>query len=443
MKSKYNFMDLFGAPGGFSLGMVLAGFEPKVSVDIDSHGITTYNHNFREAMGFDTIGLREDLRKLPPEVISEESGVSKGDVDVIVGGPPCQGFSVAGRVKIANLARNGKKKDVKNHHPRFIDDPRNVLYREFIRMVDYFQPKIVIMENVPGMMSHRDGETVREIVDDFRRIGYLIPGWETGDNPRILNAADFGVPQMRRRIFFVGIHQDERSLIDEFRWPPPTHKDPEQRPQKNLVDYISEKLPSRYPYVTVGQAIGDLPEPIVANRHSMEDHPMFHIIHPFSKYQEWVRKKTRFWDGMVHNHISRSHTERDRLTFERMKEGDSWKDLPEHIKALYGYRDDIFRDKFKKLIWSRPSWTITAHLQKDGYRYIHPVKPRTLTPREAARLQSFPDWFIFKGPRTAQYRQIGNAVPPLLAATLGLAIIATFEGWGVKKLWKHQMKILS
>lgn len=443
MKSKYTFIDLFAAPGGFSLGMVLAGLIPQAAVDIDPHGIKTYNYNFRETMGFDTAGLKEDLRKLPPEVISKELGVQKGDIDVVVGGPPCQGFSVAGRVKIANLARNGKKKEVKNHKPRFIDDPRNVLYRDFIRMVDYFQPKIVIMENVLGMMSHRNGQTVREIVDDFRKIGYIIPGWETRNNPRIINAADFGVPQTRRRIFFVGIHQDEKSLVEEFRWPSPTHKDPQQQPKKNLVDYLSEELSPKYSYVTVGQAIGDLPEPKVANKAGMEDYPMFHVIHPFSRYQEWARKKTPFWDGMVHNHISRPHTERDKVTFEHMKEGDSWKDLPQHIKTLYGYRDDIFRDKFKKLIWSRPSWTITAHLQKDGYRYIHPVKPRTLTPREAARLQSFPDWFVFKGPRTAQYRQIGNAVPPLLAAALGLAIIATFEGWEVKKLWKCQMKIMS
>ncbi|WP_056934146.1 DNA cytosine methyltransferase [Thermococcus barophilus] len=442
MKSGYSFMDLFAAPGGFSLGMVLAGLNPQAAVDIDYHGIRTYIHNFREAMKFDTTGILEDLQKLPPEKLAKESGISKGDVDVIIGGPPCQGFSLAGRVKIANLAKNGKKKDVTNHNPRFIDDPRNILYKEFVRMIKYFQPKMFIMENVPGMMSHRNGKTVEEIIHDFQKIGYVIPRSETNENPRILNAADFGVPQLRRRIFFVGIHKDEPSLVEEFKWPVSTHADPEAPNRQNPVDLGSNPDFPKKQYVTVGQAIGDLPTPFVAKKAGMEDIPIPHVINPFSEYQKWARKRVPFWDGLIHNHLARPHTERDIKTFTHMKEGDTWKDLPDEIKAWYGYRSDIFPDKFKKLIWNRPSWTITAHLQKDGYRYIHPVQPRTLTPREAARLQSFPDWFIFKGPRTAQYRQIGNAVPPLLAAALGLAIIATFEGWEVKKLWKKQLRIL-
>ena len=429
MRYKYTFMDLFGAPGGFSLGLKLAKIKPLAGVDIDKYGVQTYRFNFKNA-----IGIEGDLRRITPHELSDKTGISKGDVDIIVGGPPCQGFSTIGRVKIANLAKNGKW-DLNNHHPTFIDDPRNVLYKEFVKIISYFKPDIFIMENVPGMISHRNGETVKEIQKDFKTAGYTT-------EVKVLNAVEFGVPQKRMRVFFIGVHKDADLKV---LWPIPTHQNPQNTNDKRtrtIEEYLpenqksTEKFPKK-PAINVWDAIGDLPEPPVANKMRMGDIPLDYEKPPFSEYQQYSRRGSR----KIHNHIGRPHKERDIKTFSFMKEGDSWKDLPNYIKEWYGYRDDIFRDKFKKLIRNRPSWTITAHLQKDGYRYIHPVQPRTITVREAARLQSFPDTFIFKGPRTAQFRQVGNAVPPLLARALGLAARAILEGWTEEKLWKEQVKI--
>ncbi|MEM4274157.1 MAG: DNA cytosine methyltransferase, partial [Candidatus Caldarchaeum sp.] len=140
---------------------------------------------------------------------------------------------------------------------------------------------------------------------------------------------------------------------------------------------------------------------------------------PFSEYQRWARKNS----SKVYNHVARPHSGRDIRCFVFMKEGMWWKDLPDEIKQEFGFRDDIFHDKLKKLVMDRPSWTVVSHLYKDGYMYIHPAQPRTITVREAARLQSFPDTFRFMGSRTAQFKQVGNAVPPLLAKAVAEAVL--------------------
>ncbi|WP_456327031.1 DNA cytosine methyltransferase [Palaeococcus sp. (in: euryarchaeotes)] len=420
----YEYIDLFGAPGGLSLGFKLAGFEPKAAVDIDKDAIKTHDFNFPEA-----VSIQGDIRKISSRDLMDIAGIGKGDIDVVVGGPPCQGFSTIGRVKIADLAKKGVWEHITNHHPRFIDDPRNVLYKEFVRIVRDLQPQVIVMENVPGMMSYRNGEIVKEIIEDFSKIGYHAEA-------RVLNAVWFGVPQIRKRIFFIGILKELKS---ELMWPIPTHMDPKKsnmNKYKTLDEYLGISDEKLKPPVTVWDAIGDLPDP-VEGRPRLADVELDYDKPPFSKYQKWARKGSK----KVHNHIARKHNERDRLTFSIMKEGDKWKDLPKEIRRMYGYRDDIFNDKFKKLRRDQPSWTITAHLHKDGYMYIHPTQPRTITVREAARLQSFPDWFIFKGSRTAQFKQVGNAVPPLLGRAVALAVKATLNGWDGEKLWKEERKI--
>lgn len=392
------FIDLFAAPGGLSLGFEMAGFRSLAAVDIDSKGMQTYSSNFP-----DSEIIIADVRKLESKTLMDRAGISRGDVDVITGGPPCQGFSITGRVKIASLAKEGRW-NLKNHHPKFIDDPRNVLYREFVRIVRDLQPVAFVMENVPGMMSYKDGKIVKEIIEDFRKIGYRTEA-------RILNAVQFGVPQIRKRIFFVGIRMDEG---DSILWPQPTHKEPANT-RISLDDFDSgDRLK---PPVTVWEAIGDLPDPVLG-RPRLADVKLEYDKDPFSDYQKWARKGS---EG-VHNHIARRHSERDVKVFSIMKEGQWWRDLPADIKKLYGYRDDIFHDKMKRLRKDRPSWTVVAHLHKDGYMYIHPTQPRTITVREAARLQSFPDTFIFRGFRTDQFKQVGNAVPPLLAKAVAMAV---------------------
>jgi DNA (cytosine-5)-methyltransferase 1 len=399
MRKRFTFIDLFAAPGGMSLGFEMAAFKSIAAVDVDEKGIMTYSQNFPEA---ETIVA--DVRKLTSDELMRRVGISRGEVDVIIGGPPCQGFSTIGRVKIASLVKEGTW-NLRNSHPRFIDDPRNVLYREFVRIVKDLRPVFFVMENVPGMMSYRNGEIVREIIEDFEKIGYRTEA-------RVLNAVRFGVPQVRKRIFFIGTSLSDVKLC----WPRPTHVDPNDT--RITLEHFANTEVRLKPPVTVWEAIGDLPDP-VSGKPRLADQPVPYSNPPFCEYQKFMRE----WgggpsDGKVHNHVARQHNERDVMVFSMMKEGMWWKDLPPDVRELYGYRDDIFHDKIKRLCKDRPSWTVVAHLYKDGYMYVHPTQPRTITVREAARLQSFPDRFIFRGSRTDQFKQVGNVVPPLLARTV-------------------------
>ncbi len=402
MQAVYTFIDFFGAPGGLSLGFEMVGFKGIGALDIFKAGMETYTFNFPESKV-----IVEDIKKISVNDFKKELGITSYEIDVVIGGPPCQGFSTIGRVKIASLARNGTWK-LNNHHPRFIDDPRNELYKEFIRMVNGLKPQIIVMENVPGMMSYRNGEIVSEIIEDFDSIGYTAQA-------RILNAVEYGVPQVRKRIFFIAVRKDLKIPI---LWPKPTHTYFNSMLSTGFL-FEEKKLK---PAVTVWEAIGDLPSP-VPGKPKLADVPLGYDKEAFTEYQKWARQDSK----EVHNHITRQHNERDIKVFSLMKEGDKWKDLPDEIRKSYGYRDDIFNDKFKKLKRNEPSWTVVAHLYKDGYMYIHPVEPRTITVREAARLQSFLDTFIFKGSRTDQFQQVGNAVPPLLAKAVALSVKKMLE----------------
>lgn len=380
MVEALNFVDVFSAPGGLSLGFQMAGFRPLVAVDIDKHGVETLLYNFPK-----TKVLLKDIRELDGRELLNRTGCSGGP-DVIGGGPPCQGYSHVGRVKIASLVRGGLWK-LQNGNTRMIDDPRNLLYREFVRLVGECHPKFFVMENVAGMASYRDGELLKEVKDDFQHLGYNV-------DYKPFDAVDFGVPQHRKRIIFMG---NRLGVPNPF---------PDSRSSRG-------NSPSDDP-VTVWQAIGDLP-PIKAGKGC---EVMEYNKSAFHTYQEWARKGA----SNVFNHVARPHTDRDIRTFRSMRPGTKWKDLQQEYRNMYGYREDIFTDKFKRLWKKKPSWTITAHLCKDGYVYIHPTQSRTITVREAARLQSFPDRFMFRGPRSSQFRQVGNAVPPLMAKAMALGI---------------------
>jgi DNA (cytosine-5)-methyltransferase 1 len=402
---RFTIIDFFCAPGGFTLGFELAGFRPLAGVDKNPSGVLTYHHNFPEACA-----ITADIEKLSSVRLMKEIEISRGQVDVIIGGPPCQGFSNIGRVKIASLIRGGFW-NLTTARSRFINDPRNVLYKEFVRMVRDLKPKFFVMENVPGMMSYRNGEIVREIIGDFRRIGYYTES-------KVLDSINFGVPQRRKRIFFIGTLLPIKKII----WPKPSHSDFEMG-MPSLNEFI-KTVPKENlkPCITVWEAIGDLPYP-VRGKPYLNDLPLNYKKPASGEYQRWVRKGS----DQVHNHISRNHSEQDIGVFRIMKEGMRWKDLPDNIKKLYGYRDDIFHDKIKRLSRKKPSWTVMAHLHKDGYMYIHPTQSRSITVREAARLQSFPDRFIFMASRTSQFIQVGNAVPPLLAKAVATVVKRMLE----------------
>ena len=392
--SGLSFIDLFGVPGGMSLGFRLAGMKPMGGLDIFKSGIETYRKNFPEIPEKNMVcadaGKRNIIKKF-----QEATSLKPGDVDVIIGGPPCQGFSNVGRIKIASLVKNGQRSG-RSSDPRFIDDKRNYLYRSFIRFVERFRPKAVVMENVLGMASYKNGRVVTQIKKDLVKAGY------PNADSRVLNAAEYGVPQFRRRIFFIATRNG-----GPVTWPAKTHFPKSGHDRKRLADAKD--------YVTAGNALGDLPPlRIPEKNHKLADSEREYGTDPGCEFQTWARGEL----DTLRNNITRWHREKDIEVFGNMRPGEKWADLSGSDRKKIGYSDKSFKDKWKRLREDRPSWAVVAHLQKDGYMYIHPRQDRTISVREAARLQSFPDSFVFYGSRSAQFRQIGNAVPPLLAVAI-------------------------
>jgi len=362
-------LDLFCGAGGMSLGFELAGYAIGLGVDQDPLACQTHAYNF----GGHTVCV--DLHEISdPLAFLSEHSIKR--VDVIIGGPPCQGFSRVGRGKLRTL------------NQIYTQDNRNQLYQQYIRFIAAIRPLYFVMENVPDMGKYLDGEQrlVDKIRSEFDSLGYLT-------DARVLCAADYGVPQLRKRLFLIG-----NRLGKPVTLPEPTHG------------------PGRvYPYVTVWQAISDLP--IVEINHR-QDEITYVPRNALNEYQSAMRQSS---NGILYNHQTRWHNAQDLEAFTWMPEGGKYKDLPAQFKR---YRDDIFKDKYRKLIRNQPSWTVEAHIGKDSYRYIYPSipagpePPRTISVREAARLQSFPDNFRFIGPFTKQFYQLGNAVPPLLAMAI-------------------------
>lgn len=370
MTSKISALDLFCGAGGLSLGFEMAGFDVVLGVDSDARCIETYSQNLRGS------GIVRDVAQIRDPRVFLESTTGLKRVDVIIGGPPCQTFSPVGRIKLRSLGRDPGR------------DPRAELWRHFLRFVRELRPDWFVMENVPGMASVKyNGCLLPDaIVEAARKMGYVAE-W------RILQASHYGVPQTRKRIFIVGNRADY-----PIPWP--------------------EKI-SDTP-VTVWDAISDLP--IVP--HGFRE---FDILYePRGRRTEYQKLMRNGAGRKLYNHVTRWHREEDLLAFSLLPEGGKYTDLP---KRLRRYRDDIFQDRYRKLRRDAPSWTIDAHISKDTYRYIYPSRdgepepPRTISVREAARLQSFPDRFIFPKALTHAFRQIGNAVPPLMAKAVGDCLI--------------------
>ncbi|SRR6266566_1430770 len=375
LENRPTVLDLFSAPGGMSQGFRDAGFKVLAVVDIDSWGCETLRQNFSLS---GTEIIETDVQRL---------GIT-GRVDVVTGGPPCQSFSQVGRAKINHLTNQGKRE-------RFIDDERNRMYKEFVRVVASLKPQFFVMENVPGISSFRDGQVVEDILADFEGIGYSV-------DVEVLKAADYGIPQIRRRAIFIGNRLGERNLFPAKIFA--SDSDPSQ-------SSLSENLRKRG-YLTIYDAISDLPS-LQAGEGEDE---VAYSSSPLTKYQEWARQES----DCIYNHVARKHSDRDIQLFRALTPGQQMTDLPDHLIRLLPYPQDIFKDKIKKHRWDQPSYAIVAHMQKDGLMYIHPdpEQPRSFTPREAARIQSFRDSFRLMGPLTQQFRQVGNAVPPLLARSI-------------------------
>lgn len=345
----FNVIDLFCGCGGLSEGFRLAGYHIVGGVDMNRSAIDTYNRNFRGARG-----LCRDLLEMGRSEIIGEFGELK-DIDVIIGGPPCQGFSSANRYKTEG------------------DDPRNKLFFQFVKFVDLAEPKAVVIENVPGIMTSNNGYAKKRIYEIFDSRGYSV-------NHCILNALDFGVPQRRQRNFFVML--------------------------KDMEKFDFEKLKKVSDHVDVEDAIGEL-YPYEENH---TDDPFRLTEKPESPYRAYLRAE----DGGVANHEVRYPAEKVQRRISFVPQGGNWKDVPETLWP--SKRGNRHSSAYKRLAAHEPSCTIDTG--NNHSNYFHPLYNRIPTVREAARLQSFPDSFVFEGNRSEQYRQVGNAVPPLLAKAL-------------------------
>lgn len=348
-----NAIDLFAGCGGLSKGFMDAGFNILLGIDNDVAALNTFSLNHNGA-----IALNADLSK--KETFEAIKKIANGKtIDVILAGPPCQGFSLTG--------------------PRNFDDKRNQLYLAVIEAVKEFKPKGFIIENVPGMATLYGGQIKDEILKRFRELGYNI-------NCSILCAADYGVPQMRRRLVFMGVRKD----IGEPHFP--------------------EKKLSKDKYITCREALSDLP----SRELSLGEETDSYDSAPKSDYQKLMRKNS----NVLHNHVASNHSQMVKDTISLVPEGGNYKNLPP------GWGESRkFHVAWTRYDGNKPSNTIdTGHRNHFHYQYN-----RVPTVRENARLQSFPDDFVFTGSRTEQNRQVGNAVPPLLGYCIGVELKKIIE----------------
>ena len=363
-------IDLFAGCGGLSLGFKMAGFTSILASDIDENCKLTYTSNFP-----DTPFLCQDITTIKKEQIDQI--LQNKTVDVIIGGPPCQGFS------LANKRRNAIE-----------DDPRNKLFYEYVKFITWYNPKIFVMENVKGLLSMHKGQVIKEIIKCCSNAGR---GYNV--EYKILKASDFGVPQTRERVLIIG-----------------ARKDLDIRP--------AFPVPSCHQEISVDDAISDLPQINAGEGVEMSPYPTI----PQNEYQTLMRKNSK----LVHNHIAMKHTARLIERFKAIKPGQSLIDVWDtHGAVRRGNPNEKSNIKFsqnnQRLFGEKPAPTIAASFQSN---FIHPHLNRNFAAREGARLQSFPDDFIFKGFRTkmsweqglSQYQQIGNAVPPLLAYAIASTV---------------------
>lgn len=344
MKSKRKIIDLFCGAGGLSLGFERQGFESVLAIDMWSNAIDTFNNNRNSK-----VGVVKDIAQVDEKFIKE---YVDEPVSGVIGGPPCQGFSLAGR--------------------RCEDDERNKLYKEYFKTLSIINPDFFVIENVTGILSMKNGGVKDDIIRQAKKIGYNVYMDK-------LVASDYGVPQNRVRVFFIGV-------------------------KKNL-DKGKFEFPKKFNYkVNCEDAISDLP--------SLEnnDDPSKYKNAPTSKYQKAMRKKS----DKVYNHEQTFHTEETKKLISHVPEGGSIKDLPENLRGNRKYSSLLRRMNSK----SQSNTIDTGHRT-----YFHYKENRILSVREAARIQSFPDNYIFSGSKVNQYKQVGNAVPPLLAEQVAKAII--------------------
>jgi DNA (cytosine-5)-methyltransferase 1 len=373
--------DLFCGTGGFSSGFESGGhgFSTRFGIDVLPIAVETFNRNHKNALG-----LAGDIRKARRSEIAERLGVKRGDVDVIIGGPPCQGFSSIRPFRSTND-----------------DDPRNSLFEEYASFVNFFRPRVFVIENVVGLATHKDGDTIQAMEECFHELGYDCE-W------RILNAAHYGVPQKRERLIMIGVERGGK-----ISFPQPTHQS--VSPTIGYKDRSKVHIPAQrdlwtqelsfQPAISVMDAIGDLPVVDPGDEVAKYDKP------PKNAYQRERRRNVK----KLSLHSATNHTKK-MMEIVRHS-GKNIDSIPKHLIT------SGFSSSYSRLDADDPAVTITVNfVHPSSNRCIHPIQHRALTPREGARLQSFDDSFEFAGNRTQIVKQIGNAVPPLLGRAIAGAV---------------------
>lgn len=377
-------IDLFSGAGGLSCGLEMSEFHSVLGAEIHPVYAKTYSINHPKTFVFN-----EDIYKISPEKILELANLKRGELDLLAGGPPCQGFSINAPV------RNN-------------DDKRNILFKEFIRIASYIKPKALIIENVPGIVSFNNGLVVEEIYDSLKGIGYSV-------DHRILFAGHYGVPQTRFRTIFIAV-RDGGNIV----FPEPTHnvtavanfsksKELCFRIEKEKTNLLKKK-------VTVWDAISDLPE--IEAGQCINDTP--YSIFPISDYQIMMRNGS----NKIFNHISSNLGSLNKERLKYIPQGGSWRDIPFDLlpSGLKRARRSDHTKRYGRLHPNELCSTILTKCDPHWGSFFHPTQTRTLSVREAARIQSFPDRYIFTGRLTEQFEQVGNAVPPLMAKAIGDAV---------------------
>ena len=380
-------IDLFAGAGGLSEGLSEAGFHGLFASEIVDTYAATYKRNHPS-----TQVLTADIRDVCAEDILKDLGLKRGELDLIAGGPPCQGFSI-------------------NAPVRSVLDERNHLFKEYLRFVDTFAPRAILIENVPGLVSFEHGATLHAILDALAELGY-------GADVRILGAAYYGVPQMRWRTIILGLRGKQ---LPAGAFPEPAYHAPIKPNFTSTFDGQQLiKMPDETAtihFTTVEEAIGDLPPLKAGERGSLIKE---YAKAPTCDYQ----KRARTGSSGVYNHeaprLSKANLERLRF----IKPGGNWTDIPDELlpKGMQHARKTDHTKRYGRVMPDGLASTILTKCDPHWGAYFHYSQERSFTVREAARIQSFPDHYIFKGSLSEQFAQVGNAVPPLLAESVGLAL---------------------